>query len=90
MLYPRTYRVEGARLPSRYRPAPHAGYAGILELRGRSAMTIVAKYENGIFRPLENVTLKEGTIVEVRLPTEGEQPRTRPFHQRSSLLWHVG
>jgi predicted DNA-binding antitoxin AbrB/MazE fold protein len=35
-------------------------------------MTIPAKYEHGVFRPLEDVTIKEGTIVEVRVPPEGE------------------
>jgi len=33
-------------------------------------MTIPAKYENGIFRPLEAVQMKEGTVVEVHVPTE--------------------
>ena len=28
-------------------------------------MTISAKYENGVFKPLEDVQMKEGTIVEV-------------------------
>ena len=33
-------------------------------------MTIPAKYENGVFRPLQDVAIKEGTIVEVYLPVE--------------------
>jgi predicted DNA-binding antitoxin AbrB/MazE fold protein len=33
-------------------------------------MTIPAKYENGVFRPLEVVQIKEGTVVEVHIPTE--------------------
>ncbi len=33
-------------------------------------MTIPARYENGVFRPLESVTIQEGTIVEVHLPAE--------------------
>lgn len=41
-------------------------------------MTIAAKYEDGVFRPLENVTIKEGTIVEVRVPAEGERLSKRP------------
>ena len=41
-------------------------------------MTIAAKYEDGVFRPLEKMTIKEGTIVEVRVPPEGELPRKRP------------
>ena len=39
-------------------------------LAGPSPMTIPAKYENGVFRPLENVQIKEGTLVEVRVPAE--------------------
>ena len=40
-------------------------------------MTIPAKYENGIFRPLEEVQIKEGTIVEVHVPQEdGRKPRS--------------
>jgi predicted DNA-binding antitoxin AbrB/MazE fold protein len=33
-------------------------------------MTIPAKYENGVFRPLEAVQIKEGTVVEVLVPVE--------------------
>ena len=33
-------------------------------------MTIPAKYEDGVFKPLEIVTVKEGTIVEVVVPAE--------------------
>ena len=33
-------------------------------------MTIPAKYENGVFRPLQDVPIKEGTIVEVYVPVE--------------------
>jgi hypothetical protein len=35
-----------------------------------SAVTIPAKYENGVFRPLQDVPIKEGTVVEVVLATE--------------------
>ena len=35
-------------------------------------MTIPAKYENGVFRPLEIVQMKEGTMVEVLVPAEQE------------------
>ena len=31
-------------------------------------MTITAKYEDGVFKPLEDVSIIEGTIVEVRVP----------------------
>lgn len=39
-------------------------------------MTIPAKYENGVFKPLEDVKLTEGARVEVHIPDE--QPRRRP------------
>ena len=32
-------------------------------------MTITARYEHGVFRPLEDVSIHEGTIVEVRIPS---------------------
>ena len=37
-------------------------------------MTIPARYENGIFRPLEDVAIKEGTLVEVHVPAGSEAP----------------
>ena len=43
-------------------------------------MTIAAKYENGVFKPLEAVAIDEGTIVEVRVPSDvgrvGRQTRS--------------
>ena len=41
-------------------------------------MTISAKYENGVFRPLEDVQIKEGTVVEVLVPSEQEPAGKRP------------
>jgi len=41
-------------------------------------MTIAAKYENGVFRPLEDVNIKEGTVVEVLVPVEQPPARMRP------------
>ena len=38
-------------------------------------MTIAAKYEDGVFKPLEEVKLTEGTRVEVHV---AEQPPSRP------------
>jgi predicted DNA-binding antitoxin AbrB/MazE fold protein len=35
-----------------------------------NVMTIPAKYENGVFRPLEEVRIQEGTLVEVNVPVE--------------------
>ena len=42
--------------------------------------TITAKYEGGVFKPLENLSISEGTIVEVHVPTYAEQlkGRSRP------------
>ncbi len=39
-------------------------------------MTIAAKYEDGVFKPLEDVKLAEGTRVEVHI-TEPPVPRER-------------
>ena len=33
-------------------------------------MTIQAKYENGVFRPLGEISIEEGTVVEVHLPAQ--------------------
>jgi hypothetical protein len=41
-------------------------------------MTIPARYENGIFRPLEEVAIKEGRVVEVHVPAESTAPGRRP------------
>jgi predicted DNA-binding antitoxin AbrB/MazE fold protein len=41
-------------------------------------MTIAAKFENGVFRPLEDVKIKEGTVVEVLVPMEQLAARKRP------------
>jgi len=32
-------------------------------------MTITARYEDGVFKPLQDVEISEGTIVEVRVPS---------------------
>ena len=46
----------------------------------RLSTTIPAKYENGVFRPLEAVQIKEGTVVEVHVPIE-----QNPTSQRRSI-----
>ena len=33
-------------------------------------MVIRAKYENGVFKPLDRVKLKEGTVLEIYLPRQ--------------------
>jgi predicted DNA-binding antitoxin AbrB/MazE fold protein len=43
-------------------------------------VTIPANYENGVFRPLEAVSLKEGAVVEVHVPGE-----TEPAGKRKSI-----
>ena len=37
-------------------------------------MTIAAKYENGVFKPLEDVKLAEGAMVEVHVRETVEPP----------------
>ena len=46
----------------------------ILEEKG---MTIPARYENGVFRPLQDAPIKEGTVVEVHVPVEAPAKRPR-------------
>ena len=43
-------------------------------------MTIAAKYENGVFRPLEDVKIKEGTVVEVYVP-QGKKAKPRSIRE---------
>lgn len=40
-------------------------------------MNIAAKYENGVFRPLEAVTIREGTVVEIQVPMERDLPANK-------------
>jgi predicted DNA-binding antitoxin AbrB/MazE fold protein len=40
-------------------------------------MTIAAKFENGVFRPLEE-NVKEGTVVQVHVPVEQHAAHIRP------------
>ena len=39
-------------------------------------MTIKAKYEKGMFKPLEEVRLGEGTLVEVSIPDDNKKRRS--------------
>lgn len=41
-------------------------------------MSIKARYENGVFKPLEDVPAKEGTIAEVYLPGEKREEKKKP------------
>jgi len=45
--------------------------------REAAAITIPAKYENGVFKPLEDVKLTEGTKVEVHVPEESASKRPK-------------
>lgn len=45
--------------------------------RDEEIMTITAKYEDGVFKPLEAVSIDDGTIVEVRLPSCGDRLKTK-------------
>ena len=40
-------------------------------------MTIHAKYEDGVFKPLEDVSIIEGTNVEVRLPSRADHLKSK-------------
>ena len=40
-------------------------------------MTITAKFEDGVFKPLEHVAVSEGTIVEIRLPSWADRLKTK-------------
>jgi predicted DNA-binding antitoxin AbrB/MazE fold protein len=40
-----------------------------------NSMTVAARYENGVFRPVEGLVLAEGTLVEVIVPPVAELPR---------------
>jgi predicted DNA-binding antitoxin AbrB/MazE fold protein len=48
-------------------------------------MTISAKYENGVFKPLEDVKVTEGMRVEIYLPEEA--PTKRPKSVRDLLIF---
>jgi predicted DNA-binding antitoxin AbrB/MazE fold protein len=40
-------------------------------------MTITAKYEDGVFKPLEDVAIADGTIVEVRVPSYADRLKAK-------------
>ena len=49
-------------------------------LTAEVTVTIRARYENGVFRPLEGVSITDGTIVEIHL-----QPESHPNRKRRSI-----
>jgi predicted DNA-binding antitoxin AbrB/MazE fold protein len=51
-------------------------------------MTIAAKYEDGVFKPLEEVALTEGTRVEVYIPVEAAPARAKSIRDSAIFgLW---
>jgi predicted DNA-binding antitoxin AbrB/MazE fold protein len=52
-------------------------------------MTIAAQYVDGVFKPLETVPVKEGTVVEVLIPASPRAPSGRRSIRESSFfgLW---
>jgi len=52
-------------------------------------MTIAANYEEGVFKPLEKVTIKEGTIVEVRLPSFAERLKAKSPSVRDFAFYGI-
>jgi hypothetical protein len=40
-------------------------------------MTVTAKYQDGVFKPLEDVNISEGTIVEVQVPSHAKGLRLK-------------
>jgi predicted DNA-binding antitoxin AbrB/MazE fold protein len=40
-------------------------------------MTISAKYEDGVFKPLEEVTIDEGAVVEVHVSSYADRLKTK-------------
>lgn len=52
-------------------------------------MTITAKYEDGVFKPLEDVEIDEGTIVEVHLPPYARTPNGKRRSVRDFAFFFV-
>jgi len=44
-------------------------------------MVIEAKYENGVFRPLEKIRLEEGTLVEIHVNRGREAKKAVPIRE---------
>jgi hypothetical protein len=57
-------------------PGAQARRNGAQRILEKRAMTISARYEKGVFRPLQDVPIKEGTLVEVHVPPDA--PANRP------------
>ena len=62
-------------------PASHAEAArDFLEAESADAIIVAARYENGMFKPLEEVAILEGTVVEIHVPAAafGDEAEPRP------------
>jgi len=58
----------------------HQSESGVLQSNGNpicDSMTITAKYEDGVFKPLEDAGISEGTIVEVRVPSYADRLKSK-------------
>jgi predicted DNA-binding antitoxin AbrB/MazE fold protein len=52
-------------------------------------MTIIAKYEDGVFKPIENVAINEGTIVEVRVPSDADRFKAKSRSVRDFAFYRM-
>ena len=50
-------------------------------------MTIAAKYEDGVFKPLADVAIDEGTIVEVRVLSYGDRLKAKSPYVRDFAFY---
>jgi len=51
-------------------------------------MTIAAKYENGVFKALEEVQLAEGTRVSIQVPDEAPPKQWKSFREFAAFgMW---
>jgi predicted DNA-binding antitoxin AbrB/MazE fold protein len=48
-------------------------------------MVIEAKYEDGVFRPLRKVKLKEGTVVEIHVNRENTPRRAQSIRELAGM-----
>ena len=51
-------------------------------------MIIRAKYENGVFKPLEDVNLAEGTLIKISVPVEAPPKRYKSVRELPTFgMW---
>jgi predicted DNA-binding antitoxin AbrB/MazE fold protein len=50
-------------------------------------MTIRAKYEDGVFKPLEDVKIDQGTVVEVRIPSYADRLKAKSHSVRDFTFY---